>query len=174
MTDHHDDDRITGDSRGGKLLPQPRSIIADPAKAGTKAGRRPDGKFAPGHSGNPRGMPSGSRHKTTMAVEALLQGEAKKLTRIVIDRATAGDMQALRIVMDRIAPPPKDRAVSFVLPPVAEAKDHPTAIAALLAGVASGGITPAEAQAVAGLLEQHRRSIELVELEGRIAALEDR
>lgn len=146
----------------------------EPDNAGAKAGRRPDGKFAPGHSGNPSGMKVGSRHKTTIAVEALLQGEAKKLTRIVIDRALSGDMQALRIVMDRIAPPPKDRPISFALPPVAEARDHPRAISALLVGVASGALTPAEAHAVANLLEQHRRSIELVELESRIATLEGR
>jgi hypothetical protein len=37
--------------------------------------------FKPGHSGNPNGRPKGVRNKTTLAVEALLDGEAEAITR---------------------------------------------------------------------------------------------
>lgn len=137
-----------------------------------KAGRNPDGTFAAGNSGNPAGKPKGTRHRTTRAVEALLKGEAEALTRAAIARALAGDMTALRICMDRISPPLKERPVTFALPPVREAKDHAPAIAAALEGMARGELLPGEAQAFVGLIEQHRRSIELGELEARIAALE--
>ena len=70
-------------------------------------GRGPGRPFAPGTSGNPRGRPSGSRHKTTLAMEALLDGEAEKLTRKAIELALAGDMVALRLCLDRTIPPPK-------------------------------------------------------------------
>ena len=52
--------------------------------------------FQPGKSGNPAGKPAGARNKTTLAVEALLEGEAEGLTRKAIELAKAGDMQALR------------------------------------------------------------------------------
>lgn len=107
-----------------------------------------------------------------MAVEALLNGEAESLTRAAVSRALAGDMTALRICMDRIAPPLKDRPVEFALPPVNKASDHAAAVAAVIEGLARGELTPSEAQVFVALMEQHRRSIELDELESRIAALE--
>ena len=68
-------------------------------------GRRRGRPFAKGASGNPLGRPAGSRHKTTLAMEALLDGEAEKLTRKAIDLALAGDMVALRLCLDRTIPP---------------------------------------------------------------------
>lgn len=137
-----------------------------------KIGRKLNGRFKPGQSGNPRGRPLGSRHKATLAVEALLQGEADSLTRVAITRALGGDPVALKLCLDRIAPVPKDRPVTFDLPAVHDAKDHAPAIAKTLEGMARGELTPSEAGAFVALIEQHRRSIELIELEARIAALE--
>jgi hypothetical protein len=74
--------------------------------------------------------------------------------------------------MDRIAPPPKDRPIKFALPPVNKASDHAPAVAAVMEGLAGGELTPSETQVLVSLIEQHRRSIELDELERRIAALE--
>jgi hypothetical protein len=37
--------------------------------------------FQPGRSGNPAGRPKGARHRTTLAMKALLDGEAEALTR---------------------------------------------------------------------------------------------
>jgi hypothetical protein len=51
--------------------------------------------FARGASGNPAGKPQGARHKTPLAVEALLDGEAEELTRKAIELAKAGDMRAI-------------------------------------------------------------------------------
>jgi Family of unknown function (DUF5681) len=51
--------------------------------------------FEPGQSGNPAGKPKGARNKTTLAVEALLDGEAETLTRKAIELAKAGDLAAL-------------------------------------------------------------------------------
>jgi hypothetical protein len=39
-----------------------------------------DGRLRRGHSGNPAGKPKGTRHKATLAVEAILDGEADALT----------------------------------------------------------------------------------------------
>jgi Family of unknown function (DUF5681) len=43
--------------------------------------------FQPGQSGNPAGKPKGTRNKTTLAVEALPDGEAETLTRKAIELA---------------------------------------------------------------------------------------
>lgn len=126
--------------------------------------------FAPGNPGRPKG----ARHKVTLAVEALLEGEAEGLTRKAVDLALAGDVVALRICLDRIAPPAKDRPVNFSLPPIEAATDVPDALAAVMQAVADGDLTPSEAGAMAALVDRWRSAFELTEFERRLAALEER
>jgi hypothetical protein len=97
----------------------------------------PEMPFEPGKSGNPAGKLKGTRNKTTLAVEALLDGEAETITRKAIELAKDGDLAALRLCLDRIAPPRKDRPVLFELPPVSSAADAAKAAAALLEAVAA-------------------------------------
>jgi hypothetical protein len=66
---------------------------------------------------------------------------AKTLTRKAIELAKAGDLAALRVCLDRIAPPRKDRPVLFELPPVSSAADAAKAAAALLEAVAVGDLS---------------------------------
>ena len=47
-------------------------------------------------------------------------------------------------------------------------------MAAILAGVASGDLTPIEATGVAGFVEASRKALETTELEARIKALGER
>src|SRR5215218_6521027 len=72
--------------------------------------------FQKGQSGNPNGKPKGTRHRVTMAAETLMEGEAEAITRKAIELAKEGDGPALRLCMDRIYPPRKDRPVRFRLP----------------------------------------------------------
>src|SRR5262249_56129390 len=95
----------------------------------------PEMPFEPGKSGNPAGKLKGTRNKTTLAVEALLDGEAETITRKAIELAKAGDLAALRVCLDRIAPPRKDRPVLFELPPVSSPPDPPKPPPALLEAV---------------------------------------
>jgi hypothetical protein len=137
---------------------------------GRKNGRKTDGKFASGNAGRPKG----SRHKTTLAIQALLDGEGEALTRKAIDMALAGDTTALRLCLERIAPPRKDAPVRFDLPPMEGAQNAAAAMGAILAGVASGDLTPSEATGIAGLIEAYRKALETTELETRIKTLEDK
>lgn len=128
--------------------------------------------FKSGQSGNPNGRPEGSRNKATLAIEALLDGEAEEITRKVIEKAKAGDSVALRLCLERICPPRRERPVMLVLPPVDQPAGVVQATAAVLRAMAAGEITPAEAREVAAILDGQRRAIETDELERRIAALE--
>jgi Family of unknown function (DUF5681) len=119
------------------------------------AGRKQDGTFAPGVSGNPAGKPAGARHKVTRAVEALLEGQADALTQKAIDMALAGDGPALRLCLDRIAPPRQDVPISFDLPSIRTAGDTVSASSSLLEAVAAGEVTPDEAGRVMALLTAH-------------------
>lgn len=125
----------------------------------------------PFEPGNP-GRPKGARHRITLAVEALLQGEHEKLTRVAIDKALEGDMVALRLCLERIAPPRKDAPIRMDLPTIKTAADAVAASAAVLEAVAGGDITPEEAGRVMVLLTAHKALVETCELERRIEALE--
>ncbi|AMJ61983.1 DUF5681 domain-containing protein [Bosea sp. PAMC 26642] len=124
--------------------------------------------FAPGNTGKPKG----ARHKTTLAIEKLLDDEAETLTRKAIELAKAGDMQALRLCMDRLAPARKDRPVSFELPPIDSVDDLPKATQALMTAVACGDLTPSEAAELGKLVDAHVKAIEVTDLSRRLDALE--
>ena len=129
--------------------------------------------FKPGQSGNPKGRPKGSRNKTTLAVEALLDGEAETITRKAIEKAKEGDMGAIRLCLDRVCPPVKDRPVAFEMPPIESAADAATAAGAVVEAVAAGELTPHEAGEVSKVLSTYVTALEASELEQRITKLED-
>jgi len=129
-------------------------------------------KFQKGQSGNPSGKPKGARHKTTIAAQALLEGEAEALTRKAIEKAKEGDMVALRLCLERIVPPRKSRNVSIALPKVETAEDVRKAVTAAIEAAADGMLTLDEASMLCSLLDTQRKAIETEEHENRIAALE--
>src|ERR1700712_1545878 len=104
--------------------------------------------FEPGQSGNPAGRPKGARNRTTQAVEAILDGEAESLTRKAVEMALDGDGPAMRLCLDRLCPPLKDRVVQFDMPVIEKIADVPIATAKLMQAVADGDLAPREARAV--------------------------
>jgi hypothetical protein len=113
------------------------------------------------------GRVAGTRNKATMVAEALLDGEAEQLTRKCIELALQGNEAALRLCLERILPPRKERVVRVALPPAADAAFARTASAALLEAVAAGELTPGEGLALARLLDTH----ELAGLRGDVDRL---
>src|ERR1700737_1758408 len=121
-------------------------------------------QFQPGQSGNPNGKPKGTRNAATLALESLLDGEAEALTRKAVELALAGDIAALRLCLDRILPPRKERPVSFEMPTINTAEDAKAASAALLAAVAAGSLTPSEAAEIGKLVDAYVKAIETTEV----------
>ena len=137
-----------------------------------KTGRQQATQFKPGHSGNPNGRPAGSRHRTTLAIDALLDGEAEKITRKAVEMALRGDGVAMRLCLDRLAPARKDRPVPFTLPTLETAADAKEAAAAIVRAVADGNLTPSEAAELSKILDNFLRVVEATEFEARLEALE--
>jgi hypothetical protein len=128
--------------------------------------------FKRGQSGNPAGRPKGARNTTTLAIEALLDGEAQMLTRKAIELAKNGDIAALRLCMDRILPTRRDRPVMFDLTPIEGPKDAAKTISVMLAAVASGELNPTDAVEVCKLVDSYIRAFEATELTERVEQLE--
>ena len=128
--------------------------------------------FQKGVSGNPRGRPVGARHKTTLAVEALLEGEAEAIGRKAIEAALTGDLVAIKMVLDRVCPPRKTRSIEIDLPPVTDASGVSQAQQEVLRAVCKGELDLDQAQAVNNLLESRRQFLETAELEARLTELE--
>lgn len=129
--------------------------------------------FGEGNRGNLAGRPKGARNRTTLALEALLEGEAEAITRKAIELAQNGDTVALRLCMDRLIPVRKDRPVRFELPAIESTSDLPKATGALLQAVAAGDITPSEAAEIGRALDAHVRAIEVTDLHERMRRIEE-
>ena len=129
--------------------------------------RGPHGRFTPGSSGNPQGRPKSE----TAALRQSLADGAADVVKAILDAAKAGDMQAAKIVLDRLLPPLKANAqtVHLALPEGAS----PLGIAsAILAATASGALAPDIAAQLVAAVGTFCRIEEIEELRERIAALE--
>ena len=106
-------------------------------------------------------------------MEALLDGEAEALTRKAIEMAHDGDMAALRLCFDRLAPPRRDRTVVFDMPTIETVADLPKATQAIMDAVATGELTPGEGAELGKLVDAHVKALEVTDLDRRLAALEE-
>ena len=147
-------------------MPRAPENTASPARKNAENTR---GK--PFKAGNP-GRPKGARNATTLALESLLDGQATALTQKAIELALTGDLTALRICLDRILPPRKDRPVTFDFPVITSITEAATTMSSVLSAVAAGEITPAEASEISKLVDTYVKAVEATDLADRISRLE--
>lgn len=142
-------------------------------QAPNNSGEMQSGRFRPGQSGNPQGKRPGSRNRASVVLDKMLaDDDGAAVVQAVLTAAKDGDMQAARLVLDRIVPVRKGRSIRLDLPIIESAADVLAALSSTVAAMAEGDITPDEAAVVVGVLETKRKAIETVELEARLARLE--
>ena len=125
------------------------------------------GRFPAGTSGNPSGRPKNER----AALRQSLADGAADVVMAVLLAARCGDMQAAKIVLDRLLPPLKATAQSVHLDLSAAAS--PLDIArAILAATASGTLPPDIAAQLVAAVGTFCRIEEAEELRERISAIE--
>jgi hypothetical protein len=112
------------------------------------------------------------RNRATRLLDTMAEADAANVLHAVLGRAIKGDMGAASMVLARVWPPRKGRAVLFDLPPLTTAADLAAALGSVAQAVGTGMLTPEEGQSVGALLDAQRRAIELTGLETRVAALE--
>lgn len=130
------------------------------------------GRFQPGQSGNPGGRRAGARNRVSVLAQRLMDGDAEEVILALLKAAKDGDVSAIKLVLERVAPLPRNRPVHFAAPVIETAADLGNAMGAVLQGVAVGELTPDEAVSIASLVETRRRTIETLDLAARVAVLE--
>lgn len=120
-----------------------------------------------GHSGNP-----GGRSGQTQAIRARLAEGAEAVTKKVLAAARKGDMQACRLILERLVPPVKATAepVQFEL----DDTDLPSAARSILKAIASGDLPPDQGRHLIIALGAVSKIIEVEELEKAVEELRQR
>jgi hypothetical protein len=159
-----------GKSYPATRKPKPETATEGSAQPENSARDRETGKFA---KGNP-GKPKGARHRASLIAEELIDGAGKLLVKKCVAMALDGDGAAMRLVMDRLGPPRRERPVSVAMPKINAASDLIAAASALTDAVAQGEITPGEAASLSQLVGNVAKAVETFELAARMAKLEER
>jgi hypothetical protein len=129
-------------------------------------------KFQPGTSGNPGGRPVGVGQAA--ALRRSLERKGRRVVAVVVEAALKGDLQACRLVLDRVCAPlrPIDQPVQ--LPDVDASVDAGAQARFVLGAAVSGRITPSQAANLLAAAANGVRVVEAAEFDQRLTALEQR
>jgi hypothetical protein len=130
--------------------------------------------FQPGESGNPAGRPRGSRNKKTIVLEALVDGEAEAVMQKMITLAKMGDHVAMRLCVERMMPPRRERPVPLQLPRIETDADARQASADVIEALAEGEVTPKEAEHVLRTIAGAAVILQSSEVAARLSRIERR
>lgn len=128
-------------------------------------------RWKPGQSGNPQGRPRGSGEIAQLRAAVL--DRLPEVINIVLERALAGDMAAIRLLLDRTVPPLRSQepAISIELPSTGSFTDQGRAV---IHAVSTEEIDPGRGAALIASIAQLAKVTEIDELTRRIAAMEER
>ena len=127
------------------------------------------GKWKPGVSGNPKGKTPGSGE--LQKLRATLAADVPGILAGLVTAAKAGDVQAARLILERILPPVKaiEQAVTLQLPNDGTLTAKASAVRS---AAAAGELAPGQAAQLIAALGTLAKISEVDELAARITALE--
>lgn len=129
--------------------------------------------FQQGQSGNPNGRPAGSQNKRTQLAK-YLEPYAEELIAKAVELARGGDVNALRLCIERLIPKASQESVNLNFN-TAEINNIEYLMdfgRKILNAVANGEITPEIAKTLTSVADTHRRLIEHGELKLKLEEIE--
>jgi len=130
-------------------------------------------KFITGTSGNPSGKKKGTLNKRTQLAK-LLEPHAQELIEKAVELARNGDVNALRLCIERLIPKAKNEMI--VLPiSIDDTKDPEKLLginSAIIQGVISGELTPEQGKAISGIVEKQTEFLFFTDVNKRVKDLE--
>jgi hypothetical protein len=127
--------------------------------------------FEPGNKFG-RGRPTGSRNKSTMALQTMMEQHGEAIVKKTVLMAIQGDKMAIRLCLERLLPARRNSTIRFKLPPINSATDVARSLSKVVQAVATGKLAPAEGELLTAILERLQRNIQTLDLEKRVGALE--
>lgn len=126
--------------------------------------------FVKGQVANPKGRPSGLPDRRTKYRE-LIEARMPELVQKCVDLALQGDMQAMRLCLERVLPPvrPGDDLISVSAPDGCGIGEQAQS---LVVAVLDGKVSPSAAQSLMNVLIGQARVMEVEAFETRLTALE--
>ena len=130
---------------------------------------RKTSRWKPGQTGNPKGRPPGQSEITRL--RASLAGDVPDILAGLVLAAKGGDVQAARLVLERVLPPLKgvEQAVELQLP---DGGTLTAQASAVLSAAAAGDLAPGQAAQLIAALGTLAKIHEVDELAARIEKLE--
>jgi len=128
----------------------------------------PTPKFKPGQSGNPNGRPKDKTPATLLRKS--INGDMPEIIRTLVDLAKGGDVQAAKVLLDRVCPSLKPQAMPISLPVNGSLTEQGNEI---IRATMSGQIPPDIGSQLITALANQSRIIEINELTKRIEILEN-
>src|SRR5579863_1284052 len=112
--------------------------------------------FEPGNKLG-RGRPLGSRNRTTLLAQEMLQSQAPEIVNKCLELALQGDTAALRLCLERVAPVRSKRPVNLGSLPMSTVAELSQDSDIVLRKVISGQLTILEARGMAQLIADRRK-----------------
>lgn len=125
-------------------------------------------KFQPGQSGNPAGRPK-DKTPATLLRKSIAE-DMPEIVKTLVELAKDGDVQAAKVLLDRICPPLRPQALAVNLPingTITKQGDE------IIRATMSGQIPPDIGSQLITALAAQAKIIEIDELTKRIEALEE-
>jgi len=129
--------------------------------------------FEPGNKFG-KGRPVGSRNKTTVALQALIDGQAENVVQSMIEAANQGNVSAAKALLDRLVPPCKTAPLATPLMEVGSQAGFAQVALDVFNKVARGELTADEAIQVTGLLAAQAKLHETLVFEDRLKRIEEK
>ena len=126
--------------------------------------------FTKGKSGNSNGRPKGSDRRTQL--RTLLEVHAEEIIAKVVEMARDGDIQAIKLCLERLIPKIQGTATPLNIESTDNAQQLLLAGTEVCSAVFNGEISPVEGYHLTHVLEAQRKLIETLELEKRLRELE--
>lgn len=133
--------------------------------------KRP-GRWKSGESGNPSGRPPGTGQ--LQQLRAALAGDVPEILSALSVAAKAGDVQAARLILERVLPPLKPLELPAEVPGMPAGGSMTTKAAAVLDAAVAGMLAPGQAAQLIAALGTVSKIAEVDDLTARIEALEKR
>lgn len=126
-------------------------------------------KFKKGQSGNPYGKKPGTHNKRTVLAK-LLEPHAENLINKAVELALEGDVNALKLCVDRLLPRITSQPVEFDMSEFdIENIDNLSVIGKkIISAIYIGNISPEEGQRLMNILDNQRKLIEHVDMSRKL------